>query len=72
MATDKLLDTLTANAASASLTLDGASITPTLNPRRFSTGSAGYSWQGKVEGADGRRYQVSVQAVLIGSKGEGA
>lgn len=68
MATDKLLEALQAEAATAQLSVDGSSISPTLAPRRFSTGSAGYSWQGKVEGQDGRRYQANVTLVVIGSK----
>ena len=37
-------------------------------PKTFSTGSKGYFGQGKVEGANGKRYQVQVQLVEIGSK----
>lgn len=40
----------------------------TLKEKDFSTGSKGF-WAGdKLTMSDGRRYQVQVQAVLIGSK----
>ena len=54
--------------ATITLDVDGGSVGATLKPRTFSTGSTGYSGQLKVEGTDGRRYQVSVNVVLIGSK----
>lgn len=38
-----------------------------LDTKTFSTGSRGYRGQGKVQ-MDGKRYQVQVQAVEIGSK----
>jgi hypothetical protein len=71
--TDKAKVTLP-DGASITLVLDGAQSPMALNRRddstsRFSTGSAGYHGTGKVEGADGRRYQVNVTATLIGSKG---
>lgn len=50
------------------ITIDGVTTTLTLSARTFSTGSTGYSANGKAQGTDGRRYQVSVNAVLIGSK----
>jgi len=37
-------------------------------PRTFKTGSRGFYGQGKVQGTDGRRFQVSVNIVEIGSK----
>jgi hypothetical protein len=37
-------------------------------PRQFKTGSRGFYGQGKVQGTDGRRFQVSVNIVEIGSK----
>ncbi len=37
------------------------------NPKEFKTGSRGFHGQGKIE-IDGRRYQVQVQLVEIGSK----
>ena len=48
--------------------LDGGKATFNLSRKVFSTGSLGYHSQGKVEGTDGRRYQVNVTATLIGSK----
>lgn len=50
------------------LDIDGGSATVPLKARVFSTGSAGFSCQTKVDGADGRRYQVSLNVILIGSK----
>jgi len=37
-------------------------------PRKFKTGSRGFYGQGKVQGTDGRRFQISVNVVEIGSK----
>lgn len=65
---DEVLAAIAAEAASLALTVDGGSVTVPLTARRFSTGSAGYHWQGKVDGQDGRRYQVNITATLIGSK----
>lgn len=65
-----LLDTLQTIPAKVALDLDGATLTVTPAAREFSTGSKGYSWQGKVEGQDGRRYQVNITAVVINSKDE--
>lgn len=54
--------------AKIALEVDGGTVGAGLKPRTFSTGSTGFSGQLKVEGQDGRRYQVSVNVVLIGSK----
>jgi hypothetical protein len=40
----------------------------TVNPKDFKTGSRGYYANGKME-IDGKRYQVQIQLVEIGSKG---
>ena len=48
-------------------TLGETLITEDLKPKEFKTGSTGYYGNFKVS-ADGRRYQVQVQAVEIGSK----
>lgn len=37
-------------------------------PKQFKTGSTGFYGQGKVKAIDGRRFQVSVNIVEIGSK----
>jgi hypothetical protein len=37
------------------------------NPKDFKTGSRGFYAQGKIE-LDGKRYQVQIQLVEIGSK----
>ena len=42
----------------------------TVSPKDFKTGSKGYFTSGKVE-VDGKRYQVQVQLVEIGSKTAG-
>ena len=42
-------------------------VTLELDAKIFSTGSRGYRGQGKVQ-MDGKRFQVQVQAVEIGSK----
>ena len=67
MASTNPLDTLP-EGASLRIVVDGAEITVPLNRKQFSTGSLGYHAQGKVDGADGRRYQMGVNLTLIGSK----
>lgn len=54
----------------ARVTIEVAGGTATLlaEPRTFKTGSRGFYGQGKVQGTDGRRFQVSVNIVEIGSK----
>jgi len=54
--------------ARIALDIDGGTLGLTMSPRTFSTGSLGFSAQGKVIGDDGRKYQVNVNAVLVGSK----
>lgn len=54
--------------AKVALIADGGEVTAHLSRRAAQTGSIGYGWNGKVEGADGRRYQASIQLTLIGSK----
>jgi hypothetical protein len=39
----------------------------TATPKEFKTGSRGFYGQGKIE-IDGKRYQVQIQLVEIGSK----
>jgi hypothetical protein len=41
-------------------------------PKQFKTGSRGFYGQGKVQATDGRRFQVSINIVEIGSKGKAA
>lgn len=50
------------------LTIDGAEVPLVMNPKEFGTGSFGFHAQGKLDGQEGRRYQVSAQAIVIGSK----
>lgn len=42
-------------------------ITLEMDPKTFATGSRGYRGQGKVQ-MDGKKFQVQVQAVEIGSR----
>ena len=52
----------------AKITIDDKTLELILSEKAFSTGSKGF-WAGdKLLMSDGRRYQVQVQAVLIGSK----
>ncbi len=52
----------------ATVIIEDKTLELTLVEKNFSTGSKGY-WAGeKLAMSDGRRYQVQVQAVLIGSK----
>ena len=52
----------------ATIIIDGKKLELILKAKNFSTGSKGF-WAGqKLAMNDGRRYQVQVQAVLIGSK----
>lgn len=57
----------------AKVTIEVAGRTATIiaDAKQFKTGSRGFYGQGKVEGTDGRRFQVSVNIVEIGSKGKG-
>ena len=52
----------------ATIVIEDKTLELTLVDKAFSTGSKGF-WAGdKLIMSDGRRYQVQVQAVLIGSK----
>ncbi len=52
----------------ATVIIDDKTLELILKEKEFSTGSKGF-WAGdKLTMSDGRRYQVQVQAVLIGSK----
>ena len=42
-------------------------VTFAVNPKEFKTGSRGYYVNGKAE-IDGKRYQIQIQLVEIGSK----
>jgi hypothetical protein len=46
----------------------GGTVVLLAEPRTFKTGSRGFYGQGKVQGTDGRRFQISVNVVEIGSK----
>ena len=53
--------------AKAQLEIDGVVNTILMKAHEFKTGSVGYLGRGKVESHQGK-YQVQIQAVLIGSK----
>ncbi len=61
-------------AETAKVTIEVAGATETIiaEVKQFKTGSRGYYGQGKVQAADGRRFQVSINIVEIGSKGKSA
>lgn len=52
----------------ATINLEGVEEHFILNEKTFSTGSRGYHAQGKMRLGDGRRYQINVLCVEIGSK----
>ena len=54
--------------ASVKLVLDGGEVLFPMDARAFSSGSIGYWAGGKLQGEDGRKYQVNMTAVLIGSR----
>ncbi|MCJ7770236.1 hypothetical protein MUP37_01525 [Candidatus Bathyarchaeota archaeon] len=51
----------------ATVEISGVRMNLAMNQKEFKTGSRGYFAQGKFE-VNGKRYQVQVQAVEIGSK----
>ncbi len=57
--------------AKITIEVPGGAETIVAEPKQFKTGSRGFYGQGKVQASDGRRYQVSVNIVEIGSKGKG-
>lgn len=61
-----------AEAAKVTIEVAGVTVTIVAAAKQFKTGSRGFYGQGKVEGTDGRRFQVSVNIVEIGSKGKAA
>ncbi len=52
----------------AEIQIEGRKLAVLLNEKQFKTGSTGYWGSDKLQLQDGRRYQIQVQAVLIGSK----
>jgi hypothetical protein len=54
--------------ARLALDIDGAKVGLNATRTIFSSGSHGFRVVGKVDGQDGRRYQVNANLVLIGSK----
>ncbi len=65
---DAITGNQTALAGMAALTLTLAGQNLAAAPKVFSTGSRGYYAGGKVTLPDGTRLQVSLNAVVIGSK----
>jgi hypothetical protein len=61
-----------AETARVTVEVAGGTATIAADPKQFKTGSRGFYGQGKVQGADGRRFQVTVNIVEIGSKGKPA
>jgi hypothetical protein len=59
-----------AESAKVTIEVAGATETITAQSKQFRTGSRGFYGQGKVQAADGRRFQVTVNIVEIGSKGK--
>jgi hypothetical protein len=61
-------------AESAKVTIEVAGATETIiaESKQFRTGSRGFYGQGKVQATDGRRFQVTINIVEIGSKGKNA
>jgi hypothetical protein len=58
--------------ALAVVSIDGHSQEVILNDKVFSTGSRGYHGSAKLALPDGKRYQLNVMAVEIGSKNSGS
>ncbi len=58
----------------AKVTVDVAGGTGTIvaEPKQFRTGSRGFYGQGKTKAPDGRRYQITVIFVEIGTKNKKA
>lgn len=54
--------------AKVMIEVPGGSSTLIAEARQFKTGSRGFYAQGKVQAADGRRFQVTTSIVEIGSK----
>jgi hypothetical protein len=52
----------------AEIQIEGQKLTVLLNEKQFKTGSKGYWGSDKLTLPDGKRFQIQVQAVLIGSK----
>lgn len=52
----------------AQIQIEGAVTTVQMNPKEFKTGSKGYHGFGKLEVSNGKKYQLNVMAIEIGSK----
>lgn len=56
--------------AKVTVEVGGGTGTIVADAKQFKTGSRGFYGQGKIQATDGRRFQVSVNIVEIGSKGK--
>ncbi len=54
--------------AKVTVELGGGTGTIIAETKQFKTGSRGFYGQGKIQSIDGRRFQVSINIVEIGSK----
>lgn len=61
-----------AESAKVTIEVGGGTETITAQSKQFRTGSRGFYGQGKVQATDGRRFQVTINIVEIGSKGKTA
>lgn len=52
----------------AEIQIKGKKTSVTIPLKKFSTGSVGFFSSSKIETGENERYQVQIQAVLIGSK----
>jgi len=59
-----------ADVAKVRIEIGGGAIEIFAEPKQFKTGSRGFYGQGKVQAGDGRRFQISINIVEIGSKGK--
>ncbi len=61
-----------AETAKVTIEVGGATETIIAESKQFRTGSRGFYGHGKVQATDGRRFQVTINIVEIGSKGKSA
>ena len=52
----------------AQIQIGNAVNTIQLNEKTFSTGSRGYHGHGKIDAGNGKKYQLNIMAIEIGSK----
>jgi hypothetical protein len=59
-----------ADVAKVRVEIGGGTIEIVAEPKQFKTGSRGFYGQGKLQAGDGRRFQIGINIVEIGSKGK--